>query len=263
MYPRAAPRAAAKLPKYNGLTQLEPYLSPVQLAAWHSGWNDEEAATHLALALEGKALQVLLDLAPAEQRNLQALTRALDRRFGQRPFANQSREQLASRRRQEGESLGTFAADVQLHAQHGYPQFPAAAQEELALHAFLQGLTPEWLRQHVRLAMPQTLSEALCEAERVEVVISMPRSGQQRPSILQPHVRMTDYEAAEVEEVCQVRPPSPQPQRWRTLARRRPPQPTDRCYCCDEPGHIARNYPAPAPKARANQPAKNDRGVVQ
>ncbi|CAI5648644.1 unnamed protein product [Oreochromis niloticus] len=52
------PVTPAKVPKYNGLTPLEPYLSQVRLAASHNGWSDEEAATHLALALEGDALQV-------------------------------------------------------------------------------------------------------------------------------------------------------------------------------------------------------------
>ncbi|CAI5660323.1 unnamed protein product [Oreochromis niloticus] len=52
------PATPAKVPKYNGLTPLEPYLSQVRLAARHNGWSDEEAATHLALALEGDALQV-------------------------------------------------------------------------------------------------------------------------------------------------------------------------------------------------------------
>ncbi|CAI5685570.1 unnamed protein product [Oreochromis niloticus] len=51
------PASPAKVPKYNGLTPLEPYLSQVRLAARHNGC-DEEAATHLALALEGDALQV-------------------------------------------------------------------------------------------------------------------------------------------------------------------------------------------------------------
>ncbi|KAJ8352652.1 hypothetical protein SKAU_G00241280 [Synaphobranchus kaupii] len=80
--PAAAPKTPAKLPKYNGTMQLEPYLSQVQLAAWHSGRSNEEAATHQALALEGRVLQVLLYLASAEQRNLQALTMALEWRFG-------------------------------------------------------------------------------------------------------------------------------------------------------------------------------------
>ncbi|CAI5653079.1 unnamed protein product [Oreochromis niloticus] len=57
--PRAVmPTTPAKVPKYNGLTPLEPYLSQVRLAARHSGWSEEEAATHLVLALEGDALQV-------------------------------------------------------------------------------------------------------------------------------------------------------------------------------------------------------------
>ncbi|CAI5689402.1 unnamed protein product [Oreochromis niloticus] len=51
------PATPAKVPKYNGLIPLEPYLSQVRLAARHNGWSDEEAATHLALALEGDALQ--------------------------------------------------------------------------------------------------------------------------------------------------------------------------------------------------------------
>lgn len=63
---------------------------------------------------------------------------ALERRFGQHRSTDQSREQLDKHNCQEGESLGTFAADVQLHAQRGYPEFPLAAQEELSLHALPQ-----------------------------------------------------------------------------------------------------------------------------
>jgi len=63
----------------NGMVPLEPYRSQFQLAAWHCGWSDDETATHLALVLEGKALQVLLNLAPTEQRNLQAPTTTLER----------------------------------------------------------------------------------------------------------------------------------------------------------------------------------------
>lgn len=117
-------------------------------------------------------LQVLLDLAPAEQRKLQALIVALESRFGQQCFTDQSRKQLDKHNCQEGKSLCTFAVDVQLHAQRGYPEFPLAAQEELSLHAFLQGLTPERLCQHVHLAMPQSLCEAFNEAEWAELALS-------------------------------------------------------------------------------------------
>ena len=82
----------ARLPKFSGVTQLEPYLAQFQIAALHYSWNGNEAATQLALALEGTAVQDLLDLAPADRLNLQALTQALDRRFGQRAVVCYSRE---------------------------------------------------------------------------------------------------------------------------------------------------------------------------
>ncbi|KAL4004005.1 hypothetical protein ACER0C_003718 [Sarotherodon galilaeus] len=215
------PATPAKVPKYNGLTPLEPYLSQVRLAARHNGWSDEEAATHLALALEGDALQVLFDLAPSEQHELQTLTIALERRFGQRHATDQSREQLTNRSRRPGESLGTFAADVLLHARRGYPEFPAAAREELSLHAFLRGLFPERLRQHVRLAMPQTLREALLEAERAELVFTS-QPNQQVPPPNYPQIRVADCDGeGEVAEICQLQPSVP---------RRRLRRPTDRCY---------------------------------
>ena len=75
-------RMAVKLPKFSGATQLEPYLAQFRLVEWHNGWGDGEAVVHLALALEGTAVQALLDLAPEEQRDRRALIRALERRFG-------------------------------------------------------------------------------------------------------------------------------------------------------------------------------------
>ncbi|CAL8374364.1 unnamed protein product [Boreogadus saida] len=100
--------------------------------------------------------------------------RPLERRFDERVFSD--REQPASRCRQEGERLGTFATDVQFHAQRGYPRF----REDLALHAFLRGLAADRLGPHVGLPRPQTLGAALDEARRAEVAL-FPRPGGGRP----------------------------------------------------------------------------------
>ena len=163
------PRTAVRLPKFTGVTQLEPYLAQFRLAAWHNDWGAEEAVVHLALALEGTAARVLLDLDQADQRDLQALIQALERRLGERVSSNESKQLLASRRRREEESLGVYAADVQLLTRRSYPEFTAATREALALHAFLRGLQPESLGQHVRLTAPQTFDAALDQAERAEV----------------------------------------------------------------------------------------------
>ncbi|KAJ8416186.1 hypothetical protein AAFF_G00382080 [Aldrovandia affinis] len=98
---------------------------------------------------------------------------ALARRFGQRRSTQASRERLTNHRREGGERWGTVAADVQFHTGQGYQSFGAAEQEELALHAFLQALTPERLHQHVIMATPRSLDEALKEAERAEDVLCL------------------------------------------------------------------------------------------
>ena len=55
---------------------------------------------------------------------------------------------------------------------HLRSDFPGAARDELALHAFLQGLSPPRLGQHVRLILPPTLDVVLYVAERAEPEIS-------------------------------------------------------------------------------------------
>ena len=110
--------------------QLEPYLAQFRLVEWPNGWAAREAVVHLAL--EGTAVQVLLDLTPGGQRDLQALTRAptraLERRLGERVCSGQSREVLAAHCRQEEERLSFYAADVLLCARRGNPDHPAACR---------------------------------------------------------------------------------------------------------------------------------------
>ncbi|CAL8356340.1 unnamed protein product [Boreogadus saida] len=188
-----------------------------------------------------------------QQRDLQALIRALERRFGRRTFMAHfhrrvrfgsvrlspvvrgrrlstpteeycetstaqygsvrvtptfgggnairvtEQEQLAGHRRQE-ESLGAYAADVELYNQAGSQTSP-----RLALRVFQQGLTPEQLRQHVCLTRPESLCEALRKAERVEVDLST-RPSQPPSATSRPDVRQADCEEVldGAEEVCQA-----------------------------------------------------------
>ncbi|KAK2919147.1 hypothetical protein Q8A73_003518 [Channa argus] len=249
------PITPVKLPRYSGLTPLEPYLAQVELAALHGGWSGEETATHLALALEGPALQVLADLLPEDRRELQAITATLQRHFGQRTSVEQSREQLAGRYRHDGESLGAFAADVQLYTQRGYPTFPVAAREELSLHSFLRGLAPERLRQHVRLSTPRSLEEARREAERAEEVSGAGSAPGRSPSWHRP-VRAASREAAgeclEGEVTSRAQP---------AVTRRRLSD--DRCHRCGEPGHFTRDCLAASPRPRAESLTGNGYGMRQ
>ncbi|KAJ8349818.1 hypothetical protein SKAU_G00249480 [Synaphobranchus kaupii] len=231
----AKPTMQLKLPRFNGTASLESYLAQLELAAQLGGWTPEQTAGHLALALEGPTLEAILDLPPAERQNLQALTAALQRRFIQHRSAEASREKLLSRYRCEEESWGKVAADVQRYAREAYPEFDAAAQEKLALHAFLQALTPERLCDHVSLAQPGSISEALMKTTRAEDTLAI----RPTPQPTRQHVRVADGEEV----------------RWTCTPLQRPAGRQGRCYRCDEPGHIARDCPAPAPKPRKPPPA--------
>lgn len=158
-------RVHVKLPRYDGSVPPEPYFAQVQLAAWWAGWSKEDLVGQLVLALEGPALQGLPDLTPAEQRNYETLTGVLEQWFGAWQTAERRQEQLAGRWRKEGENLGALDANVRFYVRRGYSQCAAAAQEELALHAFLQALLLEKMRQHVCLSAPQTLAQALAEVD--------------------------------------------------------------------------------------------------
>ncbi|CAL8320918.1 unnamed protein product [Boreogadus saida] len=103
----------------------------------------------------------------ADQRDLQALTRALERRFGQRVFSDQSRQLLASHRRKEEESLGVYAADVQLLTLTRLPANPHGCTGGPALDQAEQGL--RWscapvavLHPWTRLGTPSPSAQRTC-----------------------------------------------------------------------------------------------------
>ncbi|KAF7661646.1 hypothetical protein LDENG_00257190 [Lucifuga dentata] len=113
------------------------------------------------------------------------------------------RNWLTHRCRREGETLGAYAADICFYAQRSYPTFTQDAREELALCAFIQGLTPEHLKEHLRIMAPKTFSVALEEEERVEPVLTAKCS--QKPRVCQADIG--DEESASTEQdVCQARP---------------------------------------------------------
>ncbi|KAJ8360471.1 hypothetical protein SKAU_G00169960 [Synaphobranchus kaupii] len=166
-----------------------------------------------------------------------ALTAALQRQFIQHRSAEASWEKLLSRYRCEEENWGKVAADVQSYIREAYLESDAAAQEKLALHAFLQALTPERLRDHVSLAQPRSISEAFIKTTRGEDTLAI----RPTPQPTRQHVRVADGEV-----------------RWTRTPLQWPAGRQGRCYWCDKPGHNACDCPAPAPKPRMPPPSGNE-----
>ena len=136
-------RAALKLLHYNGVEPADTYLIQVQLAAQINAWTAEEVTGHIALSLEGKALQLLIDLRQEELGDWMVLKTAIQCRFRRHTHADNARDLLSKCRRGVGESLGACAADLCTYAWRGHPNFGEAVQEELTVQAFIRGLRPE------------------------------------------------------------------------------------------------------------------------
>ncbi|MGH0139644.1 UNVERIFIED_CONTAM: hypothetical protein FKN15_027650 [Acipenser sinensis] len=241
------------------------------MAALNNAWSPTEKAGQLAAALDGKALQVLLDLGPDELESYDVIATALDRRFGRVEPAVGLRQRLATRIRGPGEKLGVLAADVLYLARRGYPDYPPATQGDLAMEAFVRGLTPNALRQQVRLAAPTSLELALAHAERVEAVLEegerdwAPGGNQREGREWTDRPRPTARQAqAEEEETADSHAAPP----WisdlaaliRTVSTQAPH--TRLCWNCGKPGHLQRRCPSAAapPNCSSSEKHQGARG---
>ena len=98
--PIASPalRDTFKLPRYAGITALEPYLAQVGLAAANNQWNNQATAAHVALATRGEGAAGLA-----------------------RPYAHR-----ATRLRKTGGCVGTTLWQTGFKGQHAGPADPPA-----------------------------------------------------------------------------------------------------------------------------------------
>ncbi|MGH0178499.1 UNVERIFIED_CONTAM: hypothetical protein FKN15_077508, partial [Acipenser sinensis] len=234
-----------KAGRYDGTAPWEAYQAKFHLAALANNWRIEEQAGQLAAALEGKAMQALLDLDPEEPCDFHTLSTALQRRFGQVESAVSLRDRLATRKRVSGEKLGILAADTKYLARRGYPGLPPAVQEDLAMEAFIRGLNPTALRQQVRLVAPTSLEQALTHALRIEAVLE-------------------EGERVRIPKVCAVRGKEDSDGDEYTAAVRQT-TPVRRCWNCGSPGHLhaqCRRRRHPVPSEQETSSAGNEKGAT-
>lgn len=112
-------------------------------------------------------------------------------------------------------------------------------------------LATERLQQHVRLTAPASLTAALAEAERTEVILG----DTLKPP---PHRRVAALEVEEEEALKQTTATSTEGSVPELLLLQWPRE----CYCCGRPGHIARHCPEAVSHRDKQQPAGNAQWTV-
>ncbi|MBN3277282.1 ZMYM1 protein, partial [Polyodon spathula] len=143
-----------------------------KMAARNNAWSLTEKAGQLVGALDGKALQVLLDLAPDEMASYDVIATALDRRFGRiEPVVGLLRS-LATWIRGPREKLGVLAADVLNLAWWGYPDYPPATQGDLAMEAFVHNAAVSGLSKTIQNDLIECAAEDLASFIDSEIMES-------------------------------------------------------------------------------------------
>ena len=171
------------------------------------------------------------------------------------------RSQFATRNRKQDEKVDVYGRELRLLVALAYPDFPAEAQEELAIHRFIWGLNQPLTAQRIYMKDCKTLSEAVGLAKLSESAFALNR----RPAGLSAGIMSVQEQGSS----GQADQPSTSGSGFATRrgayrgrgysTRGGPPWSGQRreirCYKCNQFGHMQRDCPEHATRAPAQQSA--------
>ena len=108
------------------------------------------------------------DLDATKRTDYEALTEALEARFGSQHRTEMYRAQLRCRVRGREEMLLELSQAVQCLTHQAYPAAPSSLQDTLARDHFIDALPDSEMRWRFHQARPKCLREALTTAQEVE-----------------------------------------------------------------------------------------------
>ncbi|GFT28015.1 CCHC-type domain-containing protein [Nephila pilipes] len=103
----------------------------------------------------------LMKVPEEEQLNFEALTEALELRFGEKCLKDFSRLQLKSRQQRQSETLQDLATDVERLSHLAFADCPADVRDTLVVQYFIDGVKDPEIQKALRLAELKDLKSAL------------------------------------------------------------------------------------------------------
>ena len=166
--PRENMHARVKPQLYDGLTDIDEYLTQFNIVAEINQWSSQTKALHLASSLTGSARSLLSELDSEHSRNFSELVNALQSRFGTVNKAELYRAQLKNRLRQKGETIPELAQNIRKLTRQSYPAANSDLIDTLALDHFIDSLLDSEIRIRLRECSPKTIQEAETLAVKME-----------------------------------------------------------------------------------------------
>ena len=127
-----------------------------------------QKATHLAVSLQGPALELLCDIPGEMRHNYVQLTQRLSARFGSQGRTDLFRTQLKSHVRRSGESLPELSQAITRLVLRAYPQTTVELREIMAMDYFIDALQDGDMRLCLKQGKPTSITEAVNMAIELE-----------------------------------------------------------------------------------------------
>ena len=140
----AASGSKAKCTDYEGKSDINVFLTKVELVASCKGHTDEKKAQFVASKLSGPAFDVYMRLSDNDKKDFTKIKEQLKKEFERGQL---NREEaihiLSSRQRKPEESPETFAYKIRELIKLAYPTFDDGARKTLSKDYFIRGIHPE------------------------------------------------------------------------------------------------------------------------
>ena len=263
---RAKP-PSPRLPHFNGTVGgWDTFDYQFQNVAHVYEWREEEKLQMMTSVLDAKVIDFVRTLPAIIQGNYQQLRRRLRDRYAGSERPEILRKELYDVKQRIDEPIEEFADRIQTMANTAYQMAPVEVIDMMGTEAFIRGVRDRNAALETAKGHPTTIPEALTELKNHMALVKAVMGGSKQSPLT---VRQVSFKEESPVRPPPMRPPRPtqsigvqvdliadaksSPRTGSRSPQRRPRPSHDRCYYCDQPGHIRANCPLLHPKATGQE----------
>ena len=184
---------------FDGSTSWIDYRSHFDMCSELNNWTVQQKGLYLGVSLRGLAQGVLGNLPVEDQKDFEALSKALGERFSPESQTELYRAQLKEREWKHGENVAEFGQRILRLTTLAYPKADPSLIKSLAMGFFVDAISDAEMRLKIQQTRPKDLNEAVKVAVELE---AFDRAERQRRG--QKYARQTDVQTEGNSELKQL-----------------------------------------------------------